>query len=115
MGTRLDRRAIASFPVPVSLWIRKAESTDPILFGSIGNAREFGMDLIKSKGVIAFSSTNAARSAFLLIKPADGLAFVSLSRDPLPYVRSAVHERDVSGLTLGEEDDPLFASQSNVL
>ena len=45
--------AINSFPVPVSPWIRTAESTGAILFTSVSTARNFGLDPIKSEVVIA--------------------------------------------------------------
>ena len=45
--------AITSFPVPVSPWIKTAESTGATLSTSVINARNFGLDPIKSKVVIA--------------------------------------------------------------
>ena len=45
--------AITSFPVPVSPWIKTAESTGATLSTSASNARNFGLDPIKSKVVIA--------------------------------------------------------------
>src|SRR5580698_529808 len=45
--------AITSFPVPVSPWIKTAESTGATLSTSAINARNFGLDPIKSKLVIA--------------------------------------------------------------
>src|ERR1700733_8290427 len=45
--------AITSFPVPVSPWIKTAESTDATLSTSAINTRNFGLDPIKSKVVIA--------------------------------------------------------------
>src|SRR5271165_2714789 len=45
--------AITSFPVPVSPWIKTAESTGATLSTSAINARNFGLDPIKSKVVIA--------------------------------------------------------------
>ena len=44
--------AITSFPVPVSPWIKTAESTGATLSTSVSNARNFGLDPIKSKVVI---------------------------------------------------------------
>src|SRR5580698_1801730 len=44
--------AITSFPVPVSPWIKTAESTDATLSTSVSKARNFGLDPIKSKVVI---------------------------------------------------------------
>ena len=41
--------AITSFPVPVSPWIKTAESTGATLPTSVSNARNFGLDPIKSK------------------------------------------------------------------
>jgi hypothetical protein len=45
--------AITSFPVPVSPWIKTAQSTGATLSTSVINARNFGLDPIKSKLVIA--------------------------------------------------------------
>jgi hypothetical protein len=45
--------AITSFPVPVSPWIKTAESTGATLSTSVSNARNFGLDPIKSKVVKA--------------------------------------------------------------
>src|SRR5580704_9668176 len=45
--------AITSFPVPVSPWIRTAESTGAILAKSVSTARNLGLDPIKSKVAIA--------------------------------------------------------------
>jgi hypothetical protein len=55
--------AITSFPVPVSPWIKTAESTGATLSTSVSNARNFGLDPIKSKVVTQFSLVNADRSA----------------------------------------------------
>ena len=62
--------AITSLPVPVSPWIKTAESTGAILSTSASRARNFGLDPIKSKLVIAFSFMSADRPRFPLIKPA---------------------------------------------
>src|SRR6202000_414545 len=48
-----------SFPVPVSPWINTAESTGATLSTSVINARNFGLDPIKSKVVIAFTFIDA--------------------------------------------------------
>src|ERR1700734_2945470 len=45
-------RAITSFPVPVSPWIRTAESTGATLSTSVSNARNFALEPIKSRVVI---------------------------------------------------------------
>src|SRR5271163_3459026 len=45
--------AIISFPVPVSPWIKTAESTGATISTSASNARNFGLDPIKSKATIA--------------------------------------------------------------
>src|SRR5579863_7853292 len=45
--------AITSFPVPVSPWIKTAESTGAIMFIWLSKARNFGLDPIKSKVVKA--------------------------------------------------------------
>jgi hypothetical protein len=45
--------AITSFPVPVSPWIKTAESTGATLSTSVNNARNFGLEPIKSKVVKA--------------------------------------------------------------
>jgi hypothetical protein len=45
--------AITSFPVPVSPWIKTAEFTGATLATSASNARNFGLDPIESKVVIA--------------------------------------------------------------
>jgi hypothetical protein len=45
--------AITSFPVPVSPWIKTAESTGATLSTSANNTLNFGLDPIKSKLVIA--------------------------------------------------------------
>ena len=47
--------AITSFPVPVSPWIKTAESTGATLSTSASNARNFGLDPIKSRVVMGFS------------------------------------------------------------
>src|SRR5579872_4564965 len=44
--------ATTSFPVPVSPWIKTAESTGATLSTSAINARNFGLEPIKSKAVI---------------------------------------------------------------
>jgi hypothetical protein len=60
--------AITSFPVPVSPWIKTAESTGATLATSVSNARNFGLDPIKSKVVIAlFLYEYEICSAFPLI------------------------------------------------
>ena len=45
--------AITSFPVPVSPWINTAESTGATFATSVSNARNLGLDPIKSIVVIA--------------------------------------------------------------
>jgi hypothetical protein len=107
-------RAITSFPVPVSPWIKTEESTGAILSTSVSNARNFGLEPIKLKVVTEFSLVNADQFRVSADQSQNVLAAIVLSRDPLPYVRQAVHERDVSRLTSGEEDDPVFAGKSDV-
>jgi hypothetical protein len=46
--------AITSFPVPVSPWIRTAESTGETISTNVINARNFGLDPIKSEIAMVF-------------------------------------------------------------
>src|ERR1700689_3605370 len=107
--------AITSFPVPVSPWIRTAESTGATLSTSVITARNFGLDPIKSKVVIAFSFMNADRSAFSC--DPNRLRFLSgsLSRDPLANVWIAIHQRNASRLALSEKSDAVLARQGHIL
>src|SRR5277367_3744055 len=67
--------AITSFPVPVSPWIKTAESTGATLSTSVSNARNFGLDPIKSKVVTALLLYECEiSSAFLLRQPARACA-----------------------------------------
>src|SRR5580658_2187347 len=63
--------AITSFPVPVSPWIKTAESTGATLSTSVNKARNFGLDPIKSKVVIPLLLYEVrSLLRFPLIKPA---------------------------------------------
>src|SRR5271168_5304427 len=81
--------AITSFPVPVSPWIKTAESTGATISTSASNARNFELDPIRSKATIALllyecglfrvSSDQASMASFhrfvsryWRLRPADG-------------------------------------------
>src|SRR5271168_2273307 len=76
--------AITSFPVPVSPWIKTAESTGATMFIWLSTAWNFGLDPIKSKVVIAlflygcengsqFASASHPQLTMVLLQWADKL------------------------------------------
>src|SRR5277367_1524910 len=107
--------AITSFPVPVSPWIRTAESTGATLATSVSNARNFGLDPIKSKVVIAFLYAYEICSAFSSDQNQRALCSIFLSRDPLADVWIAIHQRNVSRFALREKIDAVLTCQSHIL
>src|SRR5580698_8234628 len=98
-------RAITSFPVPVSPWIKTAESTGATLATSVSNARNFGLDPIKSKVVIVF--------LFPQIKSYLS-ASTSLPGDPLADVWIAVHQRNAGGFALRKKSYAILTCQSHI-
>src|SRR5579863_7454459 len=108
--------AITSFPVPVSPWIRTAESAGATLSTSAINVRNFGLDPIKSKLVIAlFLSECKIRSAFSPDQNDPALRLGSLSRDPLADVWIAIRQPDASRFALSEKIDAVLTRQSHIL
>src|SRR5579863_7972447 len=98
--------AITSLPVPVSPWIRTAESTGATLSTSWSKARNFALDPIKSKVVIFF--------LFPQIKSLLS-AFTSLPGDPLADVRIAVHQRNTGGFALSKKSYAILTCQGHIL
>jgi hypothetical protein len=108
--------AITSFPVPVSPWIRTAESAGATLSTSAINARNFGLDPIKSKVVIAlFLYECDICSAFSPDQADPALRLGSLSRDPLADVWIAIRQPDVSRFALSEKIYAVLTRQSHIL
>src|SRR5580658_5243497 len=107
--------AITSFPVPVSPWIRTAESAGATLSTSAINVRNFGLDPIKSKLVIAlFLSECKIRSAFSADQNDPALRLGSLSCDPLADVWIAIRQPDASRFALSEKIDAVLTGQSHI-
>src|SRR5580704_7691493 len=108
-------RAITSFPVPVSPWIKTAESTGATLATSVSNARNFGLDPIKSKVVIALLLYECAMcSVFSSDRNQPALRSVSSSPDPLADVWIAIHQRNAGRFALSEKSDPILTGQSHI-
>jgi hypothetical protein len=101
-------RAITSFPVPVSPWIRTAESTGAILSTSVNTARNFGLDPIKFDLVISLVLYQRRQSAI-------SLASSSLSRDPLAEVWIAIRQRNASRFALSKKSHAIRTGQSQLL
>src|SRR5579862_63453 len=98
--------AITSFPVPVTPGIKTAESNGATLATSVSNARNFGLDPIKSKVVIVF--------LFPQIKSYLS-ASTSLPGDPLADVWIAVHQRNTGGFALRKKSYAILTCQSHIL
>src|SRR5579863_5459590 len=101
-------RAITSFPVPVSPWIRTAESTGAILSTSVNTARNFGLDPIKFELVISLVLYQRRQSAI-------SLASSSLSRDPLAEVWIAIRQRNARRFALRKKSHAILTGQSQLL
>jgi len=102
--------------VPVSPWIKTAESTGATLATSVSNARNFGLDPIKSKVVIAlFLYECQIFSAFSSDQNQRALRSGSLSRDPLADIWITIHQRNVSRFALREKIDTVLTGQSHIL
>src|ERR1700733_13935682 len=71
--------ATTSFPVPVSPWIRTAESTGATLSTSVRTVRNFGLDPIKSKIAIVFSLVGLCQITFFCPPPVT-------TAPPVPYL-----------------------------
>src|SRR5579863_9988463 len=98
--------AITSLPVPVSPWIRTAESTGATLSTSWSKARNFALDPIKSKVVIVF--------LFPQIKSWLS-AFTSLPGDPLADIWIAIRQGNTGRFALSEKIDAVLTGQSHIL
>src|SRR6202453_3878272 len=97
--------AITSLPVPVSPCIKTAESTGATIATSVSNARNFGLDPIKSKVVIPLLLYECEiSSAFSSDQNQRALRSIFLSRDPLADVWIAIHQR-AGRFALGEKSD----------
>ena len=107
--------AITSLPVPVSPWIKTAESTGATLSTSVSRARNFGLDPIKSKVVIAFSFMNADRPRFPLIKPACASFHLFCLVIHSRTYGSQFSQRDAGRLALSEKTDAVLTGQCHVL
>src|SRR5580698_8721676 len=85
--------AITSLPVPVSPWIRTAESTGATRSTSDSNARNFGLVPIKSKVVIAFLLLRLDKGLFLFL-------ILALMRHDVAPRSSPIQPLDSCGLRL---------------
>src|SRR5271165_821147 len=101
--------AITSFPVPVSPWIRTAESTGATLSTSVSNARNFGLDPIKSKVVMALLPLCVLDLFRYCSDQANmGLASLVMNRDPLADVWIAISQLNAGGFASSQKSDAIL-------
>src|SRR5271155_4767708 len=103
--------AITSFPVPVSPWIKTAEFTGATLSTSAINARNFGLDPIKSKVVIAMLLYECGSFRVFLWSSQLALGFIFLSRDPFPDIWIAIHQCNVSRFAPSKKSHAILTGQ----
>src|SRR5580658_9803908 len=106
--------AITSFPVPVSPWIKTTDSTGATRSTSVSNARNFGLDPIKSKVVTALLLYECETCSAFSSARQYALAFILLRRDPLADVRIAIHQLNAGGFALSEKIDAVPTRQSHI-
>ena len=108
--------AITSFPVPVSPWIKTAESTGATLATSAIIDRNLGLDPIKSNVVICVTPFECkTRSAFSSDQNRRALRSGSLSCDPFADIWIAIDQHDAIRFALSEKGDTVLAGQSHIL